>query len=248
LQRELPGGFIVEANYVGRLGRHLLEQLDLAEPVNLVDNNGGGDYFHAGALMSRLTDLNGGDPNATIDPIPYFEDMFPYLANSDYVGQSATQAVYSDAWAPFRNNYGETTSLDIIDFANPDGPRFWQQQFSSLYSWASIGTSSYNGLQITMRHPYSHGLSTDFNYTFSKSIDMGSGAERSNWESTDSFGGSAIQNSWNPKLNKGVSDFDTRHLITVDWIYALPVGRGRPSWAGQTRSRTPCLGTGSCQV
>jgi hypothetical protein len=56
---------------------------------------------------------------------------------------------------------------------------------------------------------------------------MGSGAERSNWESTDSFGGSAIQNSWNPKLNKGVSDFDTRHLITVDWVYALPVGTGK---------------------
>src|SRR5208337_2530325 len=101
------------------------------------------------------------------------------------------------------------------------------QQFSSLYAWSSIGNSSYNGLQIILRHPSSHGLTVDFNYTLSKSLDMGSGAERSNENSTDSFGGAGIQNSWRPKLNKAVSDFDTRHLVTLDWIYALPVGRGK---------------------
>jgi hypothetical protein len=227
LQRELPAGMVVEANYVGRLGRHLLEQLDLAEPVNLVDKKGGGDYFTAGTALSKLSDQNGGDATATVAPIAYFEDMFPYMANTDYNGESATQAVYSDAWAPYRYNYGETSALQAIDFANPNGPQFWQQQFSSLYAWSSIGTSSYHALQVTLRHPSTHGLTVDANYTFSKSLDMGSGAERSNWESTDSFGGSAIQNSWNPKLNKGVSDFDTRHLITVDWVYALPVGTGK---------------------
>jgi hypothetical protein len=40
VQRELPGGFTLEAAYVGRLGRHLLQSLDLAEPVNFVDPAG----------------------------------------------------------------------------------------------------------------------------------------------------------------------------------------------------------------
>ena len=40
VQRELPGGFIVRSHYVGRLGRHLLQQLDLAEPVDYVDPAG----------------------------------------------------------------------------------------------------------------------------------------------------------------------------------------------------------------
>src|SRR5208337_1842425 len=170
--------------------------------------------------MSRISDLNGGNSNVKVAKIPYFEDVFPYMANTDYNGESATQAIYSDLWAPFRYDYGETTSLDILDFSNPNGPQFWQQQFSSLYAWSSIGTSSYNALQVTLRHPASHGLTTDFSYTWSKSIDMGSGAERSNEFSSDSFGGAGIQNSWNPKLNKGDSDFDTRHLVTVDWVYA----------------------------
>jgi hypothetical protein len=83
-------------------------------------------------------------------------------------------------------------------------------------------------LQFTLRHPSSHGLTTDVSYTLSKSLDMGSGVERSNEFSSDSFGGAGgIQNSWNPKLNKGPSDFDTRHLVTLDYVYALPIGRGK---------------------
>jgi len=28
-------------------------------------------------------------------------------------------------------------------------------------------------------------------------------------------------------LNRSVSDFDTRHLITLDWVYQLPIGHGK---------------------
>jgi hypothetical protein len=64
---------------------------------------------------------------------------------------------------------------------------------------------------------------------------MGSGAERSNEFSTDNFGGAGIQNSWNPKLNKGPSDFDTRNLVTLDWVYALPIGRGKAVLGGDNK-------------
>ena len=60
VQRELPGGFLVDAAYVGRLGRHLFQQLDLAEPVNLNDPKGAGDYFTAGTQMSKFTDQHAG--------------------------------------------------------------------------------------------------------------------------------------------------------------------------------------------
>jgi hypothetical protein len=68
------------------------------------------------------------------------------------------------------------------------------------------------------------GLAFNFNYTYSNSIDMGSDAERSSEFSTGSF--SEIINSFNPKLNRGVSDFDTRHLIAGDFVYQLPFGKG----------------------
>ena len=58
-------------------------------------------------------------------------------------------------------------------------------------------------------------------------MDLNSGTERGSEFSNDSAGGSAIQNSWNPKLNKAPSDFDTRHLVNADMVYDLPVGRGK---------------------
>jgi hypothetical protein len=255
VQRQLPGGFTLETSYVGRLGRHLLQQLDLAEPVDYVDPGGAGDYYNAGTQLSKQVDANGGNYGLLTDgngnaygsavnvpTIKYFEDVFPFMAGIDYAGESATQAIYNNEWAPYRAQYGATTALSDIDFycnyGCPAGyqSKFWQDQFSSLYALSSIGMSYYNAGQITLRHPMSHGLQMDFSYTLSNSIDMGSDSERSNeiagsnGSNTGSF--SAILNTWKPYLNRGVSDFDTRHLITADWVYVLPIGTGKAVMGG----------------
>lgn len=248
VQHEFPKGFIFEEAYVGRLGRHLLQQLDLAEPVDYKDPAGGGDYFAAARQLSAAVDAapfgSNGIKTATVAPITYFENVFPYMKNYDYAGESATQAVFNNAWAPERYTNGETFSLVMLDFAPygffpgiPAQSRFFSNQFSSLYSWDTIGTSSYNALQFTLRHPSSHGLTVDAGYTFSKSLDLGSETERTSQlgNTDDAYTNFAIQNTWNPKLNKGPSDFDTHSLITGDWVYALPVGRGTSGYSSMNR-------------
>jgi hypothetical protein len=246
VQQEIGAGFTFELAYVGRLGKDLLQSLDLAEPVDYVDPAGGGDYYTAGSALSHAVDQNGGDQFATVSAIPYFENVFPFMANNanvqEYdnngnliysgVGHTATQNIYTAEWAPYRAQYGATTSLSDIDFfcdyGCPDGyqSKFWQDQFSSLYALSSIGKSYYNAAQFTLRHPMTHGLQLDVSYTFSKSIDWGSDAERA----TEFTGGGSVSdiiNTWKPYLNKGVSDFDTANLLTVDWVYQLPVGKGK---------------------
>jgi hypothetical protein len=231
IQRQVSAGFTLEANYLGRLGRHLLQSLDLAEPVDYVDPLGAGDYFTAASRLSREVDENGGVYPAPAAAIQYFEDVFPFMANHDYQGESATQAIYNNEWARFRSNLGETSALADLDFfcsyGCPLGTRFWVDQFSSLYALSSIGMSYYNAGQLVLRHPTTSGLTLDFSYTFSNSIDMGSDVERGT--ETNGGGGnlSTIINTWKPYLNRGPSDFDTRHLITADWIYQLPFGSGR---------------------
>lgn len=250
VQRELPGGFIVEGAYVGSLGRHLIQQLDLAEPVDYTDPQGGGDYFTNAAILSKEVDAASfgtttdylspqgqyQKTNGAIGAIKYFEDVFPNMKGLDYSGESATQAIFNNVWAPQRYTNGETLALAILDFApyspfpnTPSQSRFWSNQFSSLYADDTIGTSSYNALQLTLRHPSSHGLTVDVNFTYSKSLDIGSETERASQEGNtdDGYTNFAIQNTWNPKLNKGVSDFDTKFLVGGDWVYALPVGSGR---------------------
>ena len=244
VQRELPGGFTLEATYVGRLGRHLLQSLDLADPTDYVDPGGGGDYFSAGTQLYKEVDQNAGNQLAQVPAIPYFEDVFPWMANNDYPGESATQAIYSDEWAPSRANLGATTALIDLDeycgtsYPNPytgnyggyncpgnEVSRFWQYQFASLFSLSTMGMSYYNAGQITLRHPMSHGLQADVSYTYSHSIDEGSDTERAPALSATNF--SIIFNTWNPGLNRASSDFDTRHLVTVDYVYQLPFGRGK---------------------
>jgi hypothetical protein len=236
VERELGKGFVLETAYVGRFGRHLLQELDLAEPVNLRDGSGGGDYYTAATALSKAVDR--GDVN--VAPIAYWEDLFPYLATG---GMSATQNIYQNLWQFYRGN--ETSALQLLDQQGSCDPangglgcgpqqfRFFQPQFSSLYAWSSIGTSSYNALQFVLRHEMSRGLEMDLSYTFSKSLDLGSDAERANElagvgsGSSNGAGFSEILNSFNPKLNKGVSDFDTRSLVTANWVYLVPVGRGQ---------------------
>jgi hypothetical protein len=267
-QHQLPGGFTMDEAYVGRLGRHLLQELDLAEPTDFVDPGGGGDYFAAARILSQEVDAapfgteqygifagNTQKVNNSIPAIPYFEDVFPYMKGQDYAGESATQAMFNNAWAPERYTNGETLALAIADvfgifpgspnFApGSQGSTFWSSQFSSLYSLDSIGNSSYNALQFTLRHPASHGLTVDFSYTFSKSLDLGSETERSNIFSDvdDAYTNFAIQNTWSPKLNKGVSDFDTHSLFTTDWVYVLPVGRGKAALGGINRVADALIG------
>ena len=247
VQRALPAGFTVEAAYVGRLGRHLLSQLDLAEPVDYVDPQGGGDYYTAGAALSKIANANGDDKNATVAPIPYWEHLFPFLANTDYTGESATQAFYSDEWAPNMEYLGATTALSDVDYGCAFGfgyyncpagyqSKFWQPQFDSLFSLATVGMSYYNALQVSLHHPMSHGLQGDVSYTFSKSIDFSSDAERStSFSSGVATSGAIIQNTWKPALNRGLSDFDTKQLLTADYVYALPIGRGKAVWNGANR-------------
>jgi hypothetical protein len=237
IERALPGGFTFEAAYVGRFGRKLMQQIDLATPTNLLDPKSGTTYFQAGAQLAALVDKNAGSAKATVPAIPYFENMFPQLANVTSTscpnpGHTATQAIYCNEFAVFRKVLGETTALADLDFycsygcpASAPQNRFFQGQFSSLYAWSSMGTSSYNAGQFVLRHPLTHGFQGDLSYSLGNSMDLGSDAERSN--ETQGGSGSYITNAWNPSQSRAVSDFDTRHLITADGSYVLPFGQGQ---------------------
>ncbi len=239
LQRALPGGFTLEADYVGRLGRKLLQQSDLAAPTNFLDTKSGTTYFQAGAQLAALVDSTGNNKKATVPNIAYFENLFPYMANVNTTacpnpGKSATQAIYCNEFTTYRSVLGETTALADIDFycggsvayaCTPSQSRFWQNQFSSLFAWTSNGGSSYNAAQFVLRHPMKYGLQMDLSYTYGNSLDLGSDAERSN--ETQGGTGSYLTNSYLPSQSRSVSDFDTRHLITFNGSYALPFGRGQ---------------------
>ena len=108
-----------------------------------------------------------------------------------------------------------------------------------MFAWRSIGNSNYNAGQFSLRHR-SGGLEFDLNYTYSKSIDEGSNAERIS--EFEGFGfGSQIINSWFPQQNRAVSDFDTTQIVNANWVYQLPFGRGKHFGSGMGRVANCCV-------
>jgi len=181
-------------------------------------------------MLSRMA--HAGVRVKNVQSIPYWQDLFGPLAGG---GLSATQAVYQQ----FLTNVGNETyalfSLDLPDSQSGAGLnvpghsypsyRFYHDQYSALYTWRTIGTSDYNALQVTLHKRFSRGLQGDFNYTWSKSMDWTSQAERI--PTSGGNNGAQIINTWNPTQLRGVSDFDATHQINANWIYELPWGKGR---------------------
>jgi len=264
ITRELSRNFVFEASYIGRLGHRLLQEEDLALPLDMVDPTSKMDYFTAATMFTKAA--SAGTPISQIGTIPYWEDLFPQAAGPAasqlYGCQSlptgslgtnvtATQAMYG-LFGCFPFN--ETVPLSIADLncfpacaqlpGQPVGGQpfnYWDDQFSSLYGWRSIGNSAYHSLQLTLRHAMSAGLQFDFNYAFSKSIDIGSNAERIN--QIEGFGfASQVINSWSPGQLRAVSDFDMRHQVNSNWVYEVPLGKGRRFGSGMNRFMDAVVG------
>lgn len=76
----------------------------------------------------------------------------------------------------------------------------------------STGNSSYNALWITGTKRLSRGIQFNASYTFSKSIDYNSLNSQ----------GIVVQDSYNLRNNRGLSDFDARHRFVISGLYELP--------------------------
>ncbi len=140
--------------------------------------------------------------------------------------------------------YNETTGLFYLDLFGVPGTQysngapanfyytkygpyaFYNQQYSSLYGWRSVGYSNYNSFQLSLTKRMSHGLLFGFNYTYGKSLDIGSDAT-SVGQGGIGAGLSSVINAWQPYQLYGPSDFDLRHQINFNWVWMLPFGHGK---------------------
>ncbi len=207
------------ASYVGRLGRHLMQSIDVAMPTNLRDPVSGQSYFEAATAFDKMVDA--GVPASSVADTGYFHNVFPNFQFSGYQGAQAYYAYFA------ANRGNETNALFAADTdptASPAGQsfRFFFPQTSSIYVQSSTGTSNYNALQLSMHQSLKYGLEYDLNYTFAKSLDEGSDPERIGGN------GSTIINAFSPHQWYAPSDFDVRHNITADYTAPMPFGKGAP--------------------
>ena len=237
--REFKHGFFVQGSYVGRLARHSLIGDDVAIPTNLKDPKSGQTYFQAASQLWALN-VQGVDVSK-IPAIPFWEDMWPGAAGG---GLTATQSIYTNVYQQVSD---ATTALTYLDLPDDTGACYpscsrlgpyalFNSQYSSLAAFRSIGSGDYHAMQWTVRKRFSSGFQFDFNYTWSKSIDLASTREK------DGRVAEQIINSWFPDQMRAVSDYDTTHIFSSFWVAELPFGRGKKFGNGMSKALDALVG------
>ena len=130
-----------------------------------------------------------------------------WTSEVDYVGTKSTHLdVLSDYNQPTIVN---GVSTGVAPYAN----------FGYVEYTNSIGYGNYNGLQASINHRFSKGLSLRAAYTYSHSLDNSP-------EELESNSG-APPNGRNYASWYGSSDFDIPNRVSANYVYYLPFGRGQ---------------------
>jgi hypothetical protein len=114
-------------------------------------------------------------------------------------------------------------NLNQAALLNPANPLSLQQRrpypnWSDILIQGNNGTSSYNGMYLQFRKSMAHGVNLVANYTWSKSLDLFS-SDSGGWQNQDAR---------NARLDRGLSDFNIAHYVTLGYIWDLPFGPSMP--------------------
>jgi hypothetical protein len=227
IQRELPGGFVMQAAYIGRRG----ERLFMAYDINQIRVEPILDSFLRLQANNRATNcLPSGATRDTTKPacVPVFTAaQIPLLAanvtgiNATFVNSTTTQGELNV------NNIGNLARrIEDTTLAFKLRPN---QQFGVITYLDNSGDSNYHAAQFTLRRRFSSGLGMSLAYTFGKSIDN----QSVDPVGASSGGGLSTTNSRTPtdirdfRQERARSDFDRTHVFTGATVWEVPLGRGR---------------------
>lgn len=230
VQREFAGNFLLDVAYVGRQGRKLFTQADAAQVLDFKDRTSG--QFLLSAFNNLQSQIIAG---GAITNQPWFENQVNAASLATY-GVGCTGFGVASCTDLVNTFFGDLVQIgdasDTIQALYANGLLFpnvgISGQFSTNAYITNLGSSSYNGMLVSLQKRFSKGFQFDFNYTLSHSIDNNSTVANT------VFGG-LICDLRDLRVCRGNSDFDIRHLVNANAIVELPVGRGR--FIGKDMSR-----------
>jgi hypothetical protein len=121
---------------------------------------------------------------------------------------------FNNLWTGYENG--------LLPFDATNNNAFNTGTGTGEYLFKSIGTSSYNGMQVNLQKQFAHGWQLQGAYTFAHAL------SNVNDPLTPAAGnGNLPRNSLDLQAEWGNSDFDIRHRGVVNFIYEPNIGRGR---------------------
>ncbi|HEX6284304.1 MAG TPA: TonB-dependent receptor, partial [Pyrinomonadaceae bacterium] len=197
-------------------------------------------YFNSPFFDNNLFFPLPGLPLTLSDPFPTF---FPIpLPDSALAIQRDLRTGYMQHWnLNVQRQFGESTVLEVAYVGSkgtklltardinqpqpsvlPPGLPFVPRpdpRFDDIDLLESRGSSNYNALQARFQQRFARDFSSLVSYTLSKSID-----DASNFFSS-AGDPNFPQNSFNLAAERGRSNFDVRHRLSVSYNYMLPFGK-----------------------
>lgn len=202
-----------------------------SEPISFgtvaTDDEGSALPLSAGAPVfpnvSLMNDLFGVDPNIRTPYMQNFNLNFQQQLGKQSVVQIGYVGSNGHKLFRFRDiNQPTQAQINAYDYQGNGCcvPRRLNDTFFYINWQETSANSNYNALQVSWKITDWHGLNSTVNYAWSHSIDDASDGE-------DFVANAAQPNDSNqPKLEKGNSNFDVRHRVTWNFIYQFPNRKG----------------------
>jgi hypothetical protein len=111
---------------------------------------------------------------------------------------------------------------NVVNLIDPTTGVAQYTAFAPAIGWrGSVGMSSYNGLSVALRRPFSNGLLVTANYMWSHEIDNGSNGSGDGDEISP-------QNPFCLSCDRASGAWDATHVVNGNAVYQLPFGHGKP--------------------
>ncbi len=244
IQKNIGLGAVLEVRYVGNLSNDLIRTVDFNE----VDVTGNGFFADFGRAQVNLASVDaerarrqaacvtaGGGTAAVnaciaaaLAPVP--RDL---RFNTAVPGSVQLQVINNFAIANGINPWTNGTLLNNVQqglaggyaqnvIANGLRGSVVFQQNPNIFITEILQNAArfnYNALQAEVRRRFKNGLSFQANYTFQKTL--------TDLPFEDQNRQGEVQESSNPDLNYGRSDFDRTHVFNANMIWELPFGKNK---------------------
>jgi hypothetical protein len=168
---------------------------------------------HGDHLQSFLHDPNQGNPANQALGSCLEVNIAAQTGNPACAGQAAVASPYA--------GFSGTVAQALRPF-----PQYDSAQVDTVTSADDFGDYTYEALQAQIQKRMSAGLTVLASYTWSKTL-TNADAEYPTEAAWEANGVTGALNTYNLKVEKGLSEFDTPQSVVLSYTYDLPFGKGR---------------------
>jgi hypothetical protein len=224
ITRELGKDMALTVSYVGRQGHRLLASQDInpGNPQTCLDLQAMSNFYAPAAPGDPANPNENDSLSASLACGAFFADT-GYFIPADTVLPNDLRLPYGSTSLVSAGTTVGSNGISIPGLRRYSSPNCEPMTgvgcppdsipvFSSIFTQNTIANSSYNAFQASLEKHFSRGLQFQASYTLGKSLDYASTFE-------------SLVDPVNPKRNRALSLFDSRHRFVFSYYWELPVAK-----------------------